>query len=140
MPAKKLPDALIDQLVRDGKSDREILDYLEEHENIVATRQALSIRRKRRGDGMRPRVPPAVPWKLREEHAKTAPANAIRWYARREAGLPLSPEESIKLERMVAHLDLKGGVLHYEPELPGGWRIVPRRDGIDTGIVRNPDA
>lgn len=138
MPGKKLPDALIDRLTREGKTDREILEYLEKHENIVTTRQALSIRRRRRGDGMRPAVTSSIPWKLRQEHTATEPARAIRWHARREAGLPLSPTEERRLDRVVDHLAEVGGVLHYDPNLPDGWVIVPRREGVDTGIVRDP--
>ena len=87
---------------------------------------------------MRPMVEHAVPWTLRPEHVNTEPARAIRWYRRRELGLPLSDIETTRLDRVVAHLDHAGGVLHYEPTAPQGWVIAPRRPGIDLGIVRVP--
>jgi hypothetical protein len=138
MGSKILPDSLLVRLIREGKNDTQIRDYLREHESITVTRQAISAWRSRRGNPMRPMVEKAVPWVLRPEHVNSEPARAIRWYRRRELGLPIDDNETTRLNRVVAHLDHVAGVLHYEPSQPQGWVIAPRRPGIDLGIVRVP--
>lgn len=138
MPPKVLPDNLLEQLMRRGLTDREILDYLAEHENIVVTRQAISQWRRRRGQTKRPQAPRAIPWKLRPEDRTSEPVRVIRFHARRNAGLPLTPDEVNRLERGLEVLD--GNVFHYDPDHPAGpWLIVPPRPGVDTGIVREPN-
>lgn len=140
MPGKVLPDSLIDQLVRAGKSDADIRRYLQEHENITVTRQAISVWRKRRGDeSRRPAMVKAIPWRLRPEHMMSEPARAIRWQARLDAGLPISEAEERRLAKVKAELDAVGGVLVYDADHPAGWGVVPRREGVDLGLIREPD-
>lgn len=140
MPGKVLPDSLIEQLVRAGRTDADIRRYLEEHEHITVTRQAISVWRKRRGDeSRRPAMVKAVPWKLRPEHMMSEPARAIRWQARLDAGLTITPQEKRRLDKVKAELDAVGGVLVYDADHPAGWGVVPRRDGVDTGLIRQPE-
>lgn len=138
MPGKLLPDAKLEELTRSGKTDPEILVWLAENENITVTRQAISAWRKRRGMNMRPASPQRMPWTLKPEHARQEPARAIRWYARREAQLPLAPRDAERLDRVIEHLNAVHGVFFYNPDTPQGWFIVERRDGVDKGIIREP--
>lgn len=133
-----LPDSKLEQLTREGKTDTEIRRWLSEHENITVTRQAISAWRKRRGMDMRPLVR-TMPWAVKPEHARMEPARVIRWHARAEQGLPLSPVEQHRLDRAVEHLRSVGGVFHYEPDTDPYWFIVEARQGIDTGVIRVPD-
>jgi hypothetical protein len=32
-----------------------------------------------------------------------------------------------------------GTVLHYDPDTEQGWFYVPKRDGIDTDLIRKPE-
>ena len=137
MPGRILPDDLLRRWTREGKTDREILDLLEQHLNISVTRQAISAWRKRRGMEMNSQPPQAMPWRLRPEHRAKEPARAIRLYARRERGDRIDPEDEVRLRRVEAFLRERGGVFDYDPDTIKGWIIVPRRDGVDTGIFRS---
>jgi len=139
MPGKILPDGLIARLMREGKTDGDIVRYLAEHEHITVTRQAISAWRKRRGDDMRPRPPKAMPWKLRPEHRQTEPARIIRNHARLERGDTIPEGDMDRYRRAIARLEETGTVFHYDPDTEQGWFLVPRRKGVDKGIVREPD-
>lgn len=140
MPGKILPDSQLESWMRAGKTDAEIVRLLQKQENISVTRQAISAWRKRKGDDMRPQSPRAMPWRLRPEHRQLEPARVIRLYARRARGIELTPEDQARLDKAVAYLEEHNAVYHYEPTHPQGpWFAVPRREGVDTGITRNPD-
>lgn len=141
MAAKLLPDYLLERWMdMEGKTDREILSLLA-GEGIYVTRQALSAWRTRRGaERRRPARPRVIPWHLRPEHRMTEPARAIRAYAQRERGEHLSSEVEERLERVLGHLRRVDGVFHYDPDTEEGWFVVKRREGVDLGIVREPDA
>lgn len=140
MPGKILPDNLVARLMREGKTDGQIVTYLREHENIAVTRQAISAWRRRLGERKRPMAPRAVPWKLRPEHLTSEPARVVRWHARVERGASLSHGERQRYEKALAYLRENDLVFHYDPDSEQGWFLVPRRPGIDTGVVRVPDA
>lgn len=135
--------------MRSGLKDTQIVERLDREHHIRVTRQAISAWRKRRGMNMQPQPPRAMPWDLRPEHRTLEPARAIRLYARRERGEKLPPEEQERLDRALANLDAvkdepgfggRRGVFHYERDTDEGWFIVPRRPGVDHGIVREPKA
>lgn len=139
MPGKVLPDKLIEQWMRSGKTDAEIVRLLVAQENISVTRQAISAWRKRKGMGMKAQPPRAMPWDLRPEHRAMEPARTIRNFARVQRGETLPAEEQQRLDRALAYLDSVGGVYHYDPSFEEGWFVVPRRPGVDdAGIVRVP--
>lgn len=136
MPGKLLPDHKLQRWLAEGKSYGEIVRLLEEEDNIVVTRQAISAWKRRRGEEMNPQPESAMPWRLRPEHRQMEPARVIRLWARRQRGDDLRPEDEARLTKAVAHLEAVGGVFHYNPDTAQGWWITPRRPGIDTGIVR----
>lgn len=78
----------------------------------------------------------SVPWRLRPEHVRSEAAKAIRFRARLDAGLDVAEEDIARLRRVEQRLANVGGVLAYDPESARGWLIVPRRPGVDNGIVR----
>lgn len=147
MPGKVLPDKELEQWMRQGLKDAEIVEKLRSDKAIIVTRQAISAWRKRRGMNMRAQSPRTLPWKVSEEHRQMEPARAIRLYARRERGEVLQASEEIRLNRVLDALG-KDKVFHYLPEpmrlangqtLAAGWIMVPRRAGVDKGIVREPE-
>ena len=140
MPGRILPDDLLRRWTREGKTDREMLDLLEDQLNISVTRQAISAWRKRRGMEMNSQSPQAMPWRLRPEHRAAEPARAIRLYARRERGDEIEPEDEARLRRAEEYLHEVGGVFHYDPDTVEGWFVVARREGVDTGLYRDPRA
>lgn len=135
MPKKLIPDSEVEQLMRAGKTDAQILEILERDHHITVTRQALSAWRKRRGLDARPQVTGAVPWTLRPEHRNSEMAKVLRWHARDKAGLTLRDDERYRMQRVAAILDERDAVLWYDPASEDGWVLVPRRKGVDTGLV-----
>lgn len=138
MPGKIIPDNLVERLTREGKSDGEIVAYLRDHEHITVTRQGISAWRRRRGDQKRVMPPRAIPWKLRQEHLQTEPARVIRWHARVTRGETLSDGDRLRYEKAIKHLEEHDLVFHYDRDTEQGWFLVPRRPGIDKGIVLEP--
>lgn len=137
MPTKTIPDKLTGELVEQGLTDREIVAHLRRSRGIRVTRQGVAAWRKRRGYPVR-KILRTTPWELPEQQYSAEPARAIRWFARREAGLPLSSEERRRLEKAEATLAEHDAVFHWDDE--EGWMMVRRRPGIDTGLHRVPDA
>lgn len=43
------------------------------------------------------------------------------------------------LNAWLAGLERDGTVIHYDPDTPEGWWYVPRREGIDTDLIRVPE-
>lgn len=140
MPAPVLPEQTLHRLHREGKSDSQILAYLAEHENVHVTKQAISNWRKRRGIEKATFAKSSFPWTLRPEHRSLEPAKVIRWHARVQRGEPLTPSDRARYERALAHMRAGDLVIHYDPSTERGWMLVPRRKGVDKGIVREPDA
>ena len=79
------------------------------------------------------------PWKrIKAEHRNRYLATMVRAYTRREAGLPLSAIAEERLSRFLESAERDGFVVHYDPDTEQGFFRVPRREGVDTGIVRDP--
>jgi hypothetical protein len=86
-----------------------------------------------------------VPWSVRPEHRREQHYIMLTQEARRRAGKPLKGDKPERLESWqtkIAELGEKAGgrlVVHYEPDLHPGFRLVPAREGIDNDLVRVPD-
>lgn len=86
-----------------------------------------------------------IPWKVKrgKGHQETYEHRMLRAWAKRETGDDLTEKERRSLEIFEAKMHACGMVIHYERERPadlgGPWMRVPRREGIDTGWIRNPE-
>ncbi|MEU5945906.1 hypothetical protein ABZ793_10130 [Micromonospora sp. NPDC047465] len=80
-----------------------------------------------------------IPWLLKDEHRWLFPIQMLRTEARRRAGKQLRKEEKVKLDAWLRRLARENTVLHYDPDTEEGWFYVPRREGIDTDIIRIPE-
>lgn len=80
-----------------------------------------------------------LPWAIRREHRKGYILGLLRAEARLRAGMAVSEVEAGKVEGFKSRLARDNRVIHYEPETERGWYLVPRREGIDTDIIRRPD-
>ena len=141
MARKVIPDALVATLAKAGLNDREIAEYLWEHHRIIVSRQTVAAARQRAGHQPRSQVR-VTPWPLPAWAYRSEPARAIRWHERERLGMPLSPAEQRRLEKMRRYLAGLGDVVwHWDgDESDGEWRTVPRRPEVDTGLFRVPDA
>lgn len=124
----------------DGKSFRWMT---EEHERIYGTKPSVaafqSIIRRR---GLPPRSlrnNPLIPWDVRREHQRKWTHTQLRNENRRRNGLPVSESAMVELERWKLGLEKAGAVVDYRRDTEDGYFLVPRRDGVDTDIIRKPE-
>lgn len=143
MPARLIPDSEVDQLMRQGLTDREIADFLYKEHNISVTPNAIVAWRRRHGKKpKRPRYNDLLPWRVREEHIYDYIPRLLRFEARMRQGLPVAPKDQANVRLFKQKLDGAfpgGGVVHYDPDTEQGWWVVERRPGIDTDLIRNPE-
>lgn len=82
-----------------------------------------------------------LPWKMRAEHANLAIPRSLRLAERIRQGRDEGMPEYLRAlgEGFARKLDEMDAVVHYDPEVPPYWFRVPRREGVDTGLIREPD-
>ena len=81
-----------------------------------------------------------IPWRIKTEHSRTHYLHRmLQLYARDMSGKPLTPKQAGQLRRFKDRMDADKAVVHYDPDHPDVWLAVPRRDGIDTNYIRNPE-
>jgi hypothetical protein len=82
----------------------------------------------------------AVPWHpIRPEHRDRYLIRMLRAAHRREQGLKSAAVLEAMLDKFLAAAEELDFVVHYDPDTDEGFFRVPRRLGIDEGLVRNPD-
>jgi hypothetical protein len=79
-----------------------------------------------------------IPWEVHLNHRWGYPLAMLRVEARRRQGFPLRPSDVERLDAFKRRLYEDGLVVHYEPESDEGWWLVPRRDGVDRDLIREP--
>lgn len=127
------------QWYMDGKSFRWMT---EEHEREYGRKPSVaafqSVVRRR---GLPPRSlrdNPLTPWKVRREHQRKWTHTLLRNENRRRHGLPVNESDLIELERWKIGLEKAGAVVEYRRDTEEGYFLVPRRDGVDTDLIRKP--
>ena len=81
-----------------------------------------------------------LPWNnIKQEHLRLNVPRQLRAAMHLTAGdeQPANVEEQAR--RFMEELDRMGAVIHYDPEVAPYWFRVPRRAGVDLGLVREPD-
>ena len=123
--------------LQEGKTYAWIVEEYKRKYNIETALSTWSMLRRREGIPRRiVRDEELMPWAVKKEHRYSNPAAMLRAEARRRAGQPLSPKIEKALDSWLATLQHENAVVHYDPER--GWLYVPRREGIDTDLVRVP--
>jgi hypothetical protein len=80
-----------------------------------------------------------VPWHpVRPEHRSRYLVRMLRAATRRERGEKSSPVLEAQLDSFLRQVEELDFVIHYDPDTADGFFRVPRREGIDTGLVRDP--
>jgi hypothetical protein len=139
MPAALLPDSKVRRMVREGLGNTEIVRKLEQEDHISVSPSAISQFRSRHALPAAPgRHDDLIPWRVKREHASLHAAKCLRWESRRRAGEELPELAERKLDGFLRRLEAEDAVVHYEPASAEGWWLVPRRDGVDEDIIRDP--
>lgn len=121
-------------MLRAGATQQEVAERFGVGQSAVAA--AIARGRIKHETGFRKRLP----WVIKKEHHSLAIPRALRLAMRVQENDPaLSPRLRAIGEgflRKLAELDV---VVHYDPEVEPYFFRVPRRHGIDKGLVREPD-
>lgn len=78
-----------------------------------------------------------IPWRAKVEHQRDYAVRMLRLYGRRQMGLPLDDRDVRYLDRWLEELRRLEAVVDYDPER--GFYYTRRREGIDTGLIREPE-
>lgn len=80
-----------------------------------------------------------IPWAVNREHRHSHAVSMLRAEARKRAGKTLTPLMADMLAVWLRGIEADGTVVHYDPETEEGWWYVPRREGVDTDLIRVPE-
>lgn len=78
-----------------------------------------------------------LPWAVKRDHRYQNAPSMLRAEARRRAGRELTAKDEKDLAVWLKAREVNNDVVHYDPE--HGFSYVPRREGIDTDLIRVPD-
>ena len=143
MPAKrKLPsESILAGWVDAGLSHQDIVDRIREEFGEEVSRSSVSGALSRAGFTTSRRYTEDIPWSpIAVEHNASYQLTMLRIGARVRAGKQVSVRERERFERWARELREKNLVVHYQYDSTKGFYYVKARPGIDTGLVRIPDA
>ena len=132
-----------EEVVRWYNDGRTFRWMAEEHERKYGRKPSVaafqSVIRRR---GLPPRSlreNPLIPWRVRREHQRKWTHTQLRNENRRRNGLHVNSSALTDLERWKIALDKAGAVVDYRRDTEEGYFLVPRRDGIDKDLIREPE-
>ena len=132
-----------EEVVRWYNDGRTFRWMAEEHERKYGRKPSIaafqSVIRRR---GLPPRSlreNPLIPWRVRREHQRKWTHTQLRNENRRRNGLHVNSSALTDLERWKIALDKAGAVVDYRRDTEEGYFLVPRRDGIDRDLIREPE-
>lgn len=79
-----------------------------------------------------------LPWRVRYRHRSGLYFVMVRIAACLSAGHDVDARDTSRLRAFARQLRADGLVIHYEPRTLQGWWLVPRREGIDLDLIREP--
>lgn len=80
-----------------------------------------------------------VPWHpIKPEHRSRYLVRMLRAAARRDRGEKSAPVLEAQLDSFLKQVDDMDFVVHYDPDTEDGFFRVPRRVGVDKGLIRDP--
>lgn len=141
MPARSKIQDMSEALrwLEEGRTYQWMVDEYDRKYRVETTISMWSGLRRRTGIPTRiVRDEALVPWAVKEEHRHGNAIGLLRAEARRRAGKPLTPATAETLEVWLSGLAQDGTVVHYDPDTAEGWWYVPRREGIDEDLIREP--
>jgi hypothetical protein len=133
--AQRLDYSEAEQMLRAGATQREVaLRY-----GVTVAAVSAAIKRGRiKFDTGYQRI---LPWKMKANHANLAVPRMLRLAERIRTGRDDGMPDYLRAqgEGFARKLDEMDAVIHYDPDVSPYWFRVPRRPGVDTGLVREPE-
>mgnify|MGYP002640913268 CR=1 FL=1 len=130
MSAKRLlpSESTLEKWVDEGLTHQEIVDRVFERENIVVSKSAVAAALSRAGLTNRVRYETHIPWSpIRVDHSRAYPLSMLRFLARRDAGLPLTKDQSERLDSWLKRLEDEDAVVGYVYDDPNGFKYFRRK-------------
>ena len=136
---KKLPDLMRLRALRaQGKTYKQIALWVEAKTGERVSPASVGAALSRAGvTKARPRYEQHLPWVVHTDHIKHYAARMLRLLGRRDNGLPMSEENTKRLDSWLARLRQEGLIVAYLPDSEAGFHYVSGewpQDGIP--IVR----
>jgi hypothetical protein len=130
----------LEKLVDKGMTHGEIAEYLTSTLHTQVTRSAVSVALSRAGRVKRRGEDKATPaeWTVLPEHANKVDLHMLRVNKRLRDGKAVRDVDVERHRHWLQRLEEADAVVHYEPRSRAGFWWVPRRHGIDEGLVREP--
>ncbi len=127
------------QWFEEGRTYQYMIDVYREKYGIETVPSMWGNFRRRRGLTRRiQRNDDLIPWHVQEAHRWRHPVMMLRAEARRRAGKELRVREAQHLESWKRGLAERNAVVHYDPDTEQGFFYVPRREGVDGDLIREP--
>lgn len=137
---RKLPPAPeLAKMVEAGMTHTQIADKISKDIGEHVSRSSVAVALSRANLTTRTAADKAVPWIIRPEHQNRYDMHMLRIHRRVQRGEAIRPSDADRYRSWRANLDQHDAVIHYEPRSIVGFWLVPRRPGIDTGVIREPD-
>lgn len=82
-----------------------------------------------------------LPWHMKPEHRNMSIPRSLRLAERIQRGETEDMPDYLRQtgEGFIRKLEELDAVIHYDPDVEPYWFRVPRRHGIDRGLIREPD-
>lgn len=132
---QKLDYPIAEQMLRAGATQQEVAEKFDVSQSAVS----LAIRRGNiKHDTGFERL---LPWHMRAEHVNLSIPRGLRLAMRVQRGDTEEMPEYLRREGegFIRTLEELDAVIHYDPDTPPYWFRVPRRTGVDNGLIRELD-
>ncbi|MEV8518017.1 hypothetical protein [Dactylosporangium sp. NPDC051484] len=143
MVAKKIQpedEPMVMGWFREGKTYDEMVELFKAARGIEVVPSTFgNFRRRHRIEPRIVRDTVVIPWEVLPEHRYKNAIQMLRRYGRRLAGEPIPDLDTRRLDGWLRSRREDNTVVHYEPDTDDGFFYVERRQGIDLGMVREPE-
>lgn len=125
----------------EGLTHAQIVDRIERETGYRPSRSTISAALSRAGFTNRVRYDDVIPWKrISIDHNSHYALTMLRIAARLKHGLQVKPRDLSRFQAWKEQLDAADAVVTYVYDSPEGFYYVPRRHGVDLGLIREVSA
>ena len=126
-----------EQMLRAGKTQAQVA------EKFGVSQSAVSLAIKRGRIKFDTGFERLLPWNMKAEHINLSVPRGLRLAMRVQRddaeARAMPPYLRAQGEGFIRTLEEMDAVIHYDPEVHPHWFRVPRRHGIDQGLIREPN-
>lgn len=138
-PSKIQDETEVIRWMEQGWTYQQIVDEYRRKYNIDTTLSMWSNFRRRRGlDRRYSRDETLVPWEIEKRHRNSYHLAMLRAEARRRGGFEMRQSDLKRLESWLQDVRELNAVVHYDPETPDGFYLVPREKADGDDLIRQP--